>query len=60
VVTLLVIVVSLGVQLIMVVRGIDVLVPEEGQAAPGVLTRMLRLDALIGIDRRPRCTRMSW
>lgn len=45
-VTLLVIVVSLGVQLNMVVRGIDVLVPEEGQAAPGVLTRMLRPDAV--------------
>jgi hypothetical protein len=42
VVTLLVIVVSLGTQLVLVVRGIDVLVPEEGQATPGVLTRVLR------------------
>jgi hypothetical protein len=42
VVTLLVIVVSLGTQLALVVRGIDVLVPEEGQATPGVLTRVLR------------------
>jgi hypothetical protein len=40
-VTVAVIVLSLGTQLVMVVRGIDVLVPQEGQA-PGVLTRVLR------------------
>ncbi len=40
-VTVLVIVLSLGTQLVMVVRGIDVLVPQEGQA-PGVATRVLR------------------
>ena len=41
-VTLLVIVLSLGIQLVLVIRGIDVLVPEEGQTPPGVLTRVLR------------------
>ena len=41
VITLLVVVLSLGTQLVMVIRGIDVLVPQEGQA-PGVLTRVLR------------------
>lgn len=39
--TVLVIVLSLGTQLGMVIRGIDVLVPQEGQA-PGVLTRVIR------------------
>jgi hypothetical protein len=39
-VTVAVIVLSLGTQLVMVMRGIDVLVPQEGQA-PGVLTRRL-------------------
>ena len=38
---LLVVVLSLGTQLVMVIRGIDVLVPQEGQA-PAVLTRVLR------------------